>query len=82
MDNLKIWMKKSSKTKYSEHYSNSLPTAIPQDLVSVEDPLQPIPHSLPAIQVRDLVIVPVPHLTEQELHAPYAPHLLFTEKVE
>ena len=60
----------------------SLPTAVPQDLVSVEGPLQPIPHSLPAIQGRDRVWVPDPHFTEQALHAPYAPYLELTKKGE
>ena len=60
----------------------SLPTAVPQDLVSVEGPLQPIPHSLPAIQGRDRVWVPDPQLTEQALHGPYAPYLELTKKGE
>jgi len=48
-------------------------TGVPHDLVSVVGPVQPVLHSLPRIQALDLVIVPVPHRTEQELHGPNAP---------
>ena len=51
----------------------NLPTGVPHDLVSVVGPVQPVLHSLPRIQALDLVIVPVPHRTEQELHGPNAP---------
>ena len=45
----------------------------PHDLVSERGPEHPVPHSLPGLHVRVLVIVPDPHLTEQALHAPKAP---------
>ena len=50
-----------------------LPTGVPHDLVSVLGPWHGVLHWLPWIQLRDLVIVPVPHRTEHALHGPYAP---------
>ena len=52
--------------------------ALPHDRDSVAAPSHPAPHSLPAIQGRLLVCVPIPHCVEQAPHSPYAPHLLFT----
>jgi len=49
--------------------------ALPQALVCIAPPEHGAPHALPAIQGRDLVCVPIPHLVEQALHAPYPPHL-------
>ena len=45
----------------------------PHDLVSERGPEHCVPHSLPGLHVRVLVIVPDPHLTEQALQAPKAP---------
>ena len=44
--------------------------AIPHDFVSVAGPEQGAPQALPLMHGRDLVIVPIPQLTEQALHAP------------
>ena len=59
---------------------NSLPTGVPQDLVSVLCPEHPAPHSLPAIQDLVRVCVPEPHCTEHALQAPYPVHRELTEK--
>ena len=61
---------------------NYLPIAIPHDLVSERGPVHPAPHSLPEMQVRLRVCVPIPHLTEHALHAPKALILEFTERKE
>jgi hypothetical protein len=50
--------------------------APPQAFDSEEGPEHALPHSLPAIQDRVLVIVPAPHFFEHPLHAPNPPHLL------
>jgi len=52
--------------------------ALPHDLLSERAPVHPAPHSLPAIQVRVRVCVPIPHLVEHALHAPKALNLEFT----
>ena len=60
------------KTKTSVR-KRHIPIAVPQDLDSDAGPVQGAPHSLPATHVRVRVCVPIPHLTEQALHAPYDP---------
>jgi len=45
-------------------------TAFPHGLVSVLTPEQGAPHELPAMHGRVLVWLPIPHFTEQALHAP------------
>ena len=52
----------------------NLPTGVPHDRDSVLGPTHPVPHSLPAIHERLLVIVPDPHRVEQALHCPNAVH--------
>jgi len=61
---------------YPPHLESTI--AEPQDLVSVDGPEHGAPHALPLIQGRDLVCVPIPHLTEHALQAPYPPHLELT----
>jgi hypothetical protein len=58
-----------------------LTIAIPQDLVSVKDPVHGVVQAPPLIQVRDRVCVPLPHFTEQALHAPYADNFEATTAV-
>ena len=57
----------------------NLLTGDPHDRVSTDAPVHGAPQELPAIQGRDLVCVPAPHLVEHALQAPYAPHLESTE---
>jgi len=76
----RVWVRRPPHAVvHSPHapYAPQFPLTIgdPQDRVSVADPEHPAPHELPAIHGRVRVWVPIPHFTEQALHAPYDPHL-------
>jgi len=53
---------------YDPHLESMI--AVPQDRDSEDGPEHGAPQALPAIQERVLVCVPIPHFTEQALHAP------------
>ena len=63
---------KKRKSRITNSITDS-PTALPQDLVSVVGPVHPVLQGPPLIQLRDRVIVPLPHRTEQALKGPHAP---------
>jgi len=58
-----------------------LMTGVPHGRVSDAGPVHGAPQALPRIQVRVLVCVPDPHLTEHALKAPKAVHLELTTGV-
>ena len=52
---------------------------VPHERVSVADPTQVPPQRPPLAQLLERVWIPVPHLTEQALHAENAPQRAGTE---
>jgi len=71
---VRVWLPIPHFTEQAPHAPNDphleLTIGVPHGLVSVLAPVHGAPHALPAVQVRDLVWVPIPHFTEQALHPP------------